>query len=295
LLTLVLVGGSGCWRIPFLKTKEGTGLPPMVVERFAREASALGAPGAPSLASVTRTMASAVDTLPSVARVAALSSQIRAQAEAMARQPSIDADLARPALDGALLALRRATPRVSQEVRDQAIASAQRALDQLAPREPASVARAYRAVAEAMLRVTGGPATATDLDALVARFAAAELDDSRGLGAEVVVALLEAAQALARPSARAGVEAPRRRVARLAAAAPLDYAGELKEALAKVVASLDESDLPSGSRGLIDEAHRAVEAIRIDRPFDLQRAIAQDAIRLLADAIVVAQRSASRP
>jgi hypothetical protein len=133
-----------------------------------------------------------------------------------------------------------------------------------------------------------------DLDALIARFAAAELDDARGLGAEVVVKLLESAHALTRPGDQPQLEALRRHTAQLAAAGPLDYAGELKQALARVVASLDQSDLSSGSRGLLDEAHRAIEAIRIDRPFDLQRAIAQDAVRILADAIVVARPAASR-
>jgi hypothetical protein len=297
-LPLLVLGCTGCFRIPFVKTKEGRPLPPLIIERFAREAATLGALEPMPLAAVTRTMASAVDTLPAVAGGEELSRRIRARAETMAHRPEDAAALARPALDDALTALRRSTSRVSGRVRDEALASAERAIAELGPKEPLNVAGAYVAVAGAMVHVTGGQVSASpamDVDALVARLAAAELDDAGRIGAEVVHALSGAARALARPDASTKGDALDKPAARLSKSPALDFAPLLKQSLSKVAATLDGSRLPPASRRLLQQARRAVEAIRIDRPFDLQRAIVQDAVRLLADALTVAGSTPSAP
>jgi hypothetical protein len=54
-----------------------------------------------------------------------------------------------------------------------------------------------------------------------------------------------------------------------------------------VVGSLDRAAAAPAERRLVDEARAAVDAIRDDRPLALQQAAAQEALRLVTDAITV--------
>src|SRR5262249_42251120 len=78
---------------------------------------------------------------------------------------------------------------------------------------------------------------------------------------------------------------------RLARAAPLEYAPALRDALERVVDALGRLRVSAPAfAALLSQAHDAVQRIARDRPFELQRPAAQDALRLIADALTVASR-----
>jgi hypothetical protein len=143
-----------------------------------------------------------------------------------------------------------------------------------------------------MVVVTGGPAgpaRGSELSQLVARFAVEEPDDARRTGAQTIAAMGDALERLPRAPehARKTAHELRKRADRIAKAPPLDYSGQLKDALSLVVRALDRAVVSLAERHLVDEAWVAVEAIRADRPLELQQAAAGDALRLVTDAITV--------
>jgi hypothetical protein len=293
-LLALLFALAGC-RLPFLSGKPPKPLSPEVIARFSSQAHELGrAPGGPTLVQVTRTMASAVNALPAVPRGGELAQQIRVQAKALSERGD-DPAIARTALDAALTALQSCKPVGSEHERDEAAFAARQAVERVGPGEPAgTLEEAYRVLARGMLLVTGGRAAREgqrDLDALVSQLAVQEPEEARRTGAQAVVALADALGTLPSPPKHAGarVRDLRERADRLAAAPPLDYSRQLKDALGKTVDTLEQANLAPAARQLLAEARRATGEIRPDRPFDLQRAAAQDALRALADTITVAK------
>jgi hypothetical protein len=78
---------------------------------------------------------------------------------------------------------------------------------------------------------------------------------------------------------------------RLADAATLEYSAQLKEALTIAVdalAALERVPPSPALDSLRTEGRAAVGRINAERPFELQRPAAQDAVRLLTDALTVA-------
>ncbi len=279
----------GCVRIPFVHKYRDKARPPEAVQQFSDEAQALRRePDAPTLLVVTRAMSVAIESLPDVADAGQLAQKVRAQADAMQREPAETDLLARASLDAALEAVRRTKATVSKGDKDQAVEGARRAIEKIRPGQRAAVDLAYRQVARAMVVVTGGRAGAavgSELSQLVARFAVDEPDDARRTGAEAIAALGDTMHG------RIGDELGKR-ADRLAKAPPLEYAAQLKDALSLAVGALDRAAAPPAARRLIDEAEVAVDAIRPDRPLELQRPAVQEALRLVTDAITV---SVSRP
>ena len=110
-----------------------------------------------------------------------------------------------------------------------------------------------------MVVVTGGStgaATGSELSQLVARFAVEQPDDARRTGAQAIAAMGDALLRLplAPEHARRTAHELRKRAERLATAPPLDYAGQLKDALSLVVRSLVRAAAPPAERRLLDEA-----------------------------------------
>jgi hypothetical protein len=286
----------GCVRIPFVRKHRDKPLPPEAVRRFSDQAQALTqAPGAPGLPEVTRSMSFAIEALPDVVGGDQLAKEVRQQAKVMQQNPT-DAPV-RASLDAALEAVKRAKPDVSKPSRDQAVEVARQAIQNVDSGQPATVGIAYRDVARAMVVVTGGRPrvpTGNELSRLVARLAVDEPSDARRTGAQAIAALADALEQLPLKPKHAGRTAHelRKRAGQLAAASALDYAGQLKDALSLAVGALDRADAPPAVQRLLDEAQVAVDAIRPDRPLELQRPQAQEALRLVADAITV---SVNRP
>jgi hypothetical protein len=283
---------AGCV-IPFVHNRRELPRPPDAVQRFSSEAQALGsAPGAPALPEVTRSMGAAIEALPDVKDGDQLARAVRKQADAMKQRGPDQTDaLARASLDAALEAVRRARPSVPQGVKDTAVELARQAVGKVAPGQRATVDAAYLEVARAMVVVTGGGAAATgsELSQLVARFAVDQPDDARGTGAQAIAAIGDALLRLPHPPAHANRTARelRKRADRLATAPALEYAGQLKDALSLVVGAFERSSVPPAQRQLLDEAKVAVDAIRDDRPLDLQHATATLALKRVIDAIEV--------
>lgn len=291
----------GC--IPFQNGKPETPRTPAMVQRFADEASALGIPPSPPrLADLTRTLARAVESLPRGPTLHDFGQQIEAQANTLETQESVAAEVepVRRSLDTALQAvagLKR--PAGSEKDRQRAIDEARRAVDALGAASATSGSRApiesaYRAVAHAMLIVTGGQAAGAsgrELPALVAHMAVEESDQARRSGAQVVYAIAGALETLPSHSSKVQHFAGELRTlaSRLADASELDYSPLLKEALAIAVEALHAVEkVDAALVTLRTQARTAVERIATDRPFALQRAVAQDAVRLIADALAVA-------
>ncbi|MCU1281679.1 MAG: hypothetical protein JWM53_5225 [bacterium] len=293
---------AGC--LPFFGSKPEPPRMPAMVERFAAEASALGIePTPPSLPAVTRTLGHAVEALPWTAKAGELGSQIAAEAQAMEKDGAAkEVEHARRSLTLALQAadaVKKAPG--SQAERERALAAARQAVESLAVGSPADASQpavegAYRAVARALLAVCGGGGSAASdhpLGALVARFAVEDSDQARRTGAQLVFAMASAFDGLpARPSKIARLTAELRKHAqRLADAATLDYAAQLKEALTIAVDALavvERAQRFSALEALRAEGRTAVSRINAERPFELQRPAAQDAVRLLTDALTVA-------
>ena len=283
-----------CCVIPLVHNHREKSQTPDAVQRFSAQAQALArTPGAPALPDVTRAMSVAIEALPEVADGDRLASDVRRQADAMqGRGPGETDALARQSLQTALEAVRRTKPSVKPAEKDQAVEGARRAIEKIDPAERATVDAAYREVATAMVVVTGGAkgvATGSELPQLVARFAVEQPDDARRTGAQAIAAMSDALVRLPREPehARRTAHELRKRADKLATASPLQYAGQLKEALALVVGALGPIAAETAERHLLDQAQVAVEAIRVDRPLELQQGAAQDALRLVTDAMTV--------
>ena len=153
----------------------------------------------------------------------------------------------------------------------------------------------YAAMARALLLFSGAKPVLPDgasLRALVSRLSVENDDIARRTIAQILLAIADALSPL-------GVDSGdlRKRAERLTHAAPLDYASTLRDALEPAVAALRSyrSDTPAFA-ALASDAHVAVERIERDRPFELQRSAAQDALRLITDALTVAsERRSSVP
>jgi hypothetical protein len=281
----------GCL-LPFVHSHREPPHSPEAVQRFSSQAQALTrTPGAPDLPHVTRSMGDAIEALPDVKDGEQLAEQVRKQADAMPQQGPDETDaLARASLEAALEAVRRAKPAVPQRDKDQAIDVARHAIEKIEPGQRATVLLAYREVARAMVVVTGGRTlTGSELSQLVERFAVEEPDDARRTGAQAIAAIADELPGLPLPPehARHTARELRKRADRLAKAASLDYAGQIKEALSLVVGALDRGAMPPAERRLLDDAKVAVEGIRGDRPVDLQQAAVAEALRAISDALSV--------
>jgi hypothetical protein len=131
----------------------------------------------------------------------------------------------------------------------------------------------------------------TDLSGLVSELATEDAERARAIGGQVLYAMAGALEAL---PGHAGGKHPRElrdRAERLAGAAELDYSRQLVEALTIAVDALDEHTKKSADVALIGlrtQARSAIARIAADRPFSLQRAAVQDAVRLIADTLTVA-------
>ncbi len=284
---------SGCV-IPLVHNRPEKAHTPDAVQRFSAQAQALTrAPGAPSLPDVTRSMSVAIEALPDVQDGDRMAMEVRERAEAMRQRGPNEADaLARASLNAALEAVRRAKPKVPQADKDQAVEAARQAIQKIDPGQRATVDIAYREVASAMVVVTGGSkgaATGSELSQLVARFAVEQPDDARRTGAQAIAAMSHALLRLplAPEHTRRTARELQKRAEHLATASPLEYSGQLKDALSLAVRSLARAAAQPAERRLLDEAEVAVDAIRADRPLDLQQAAVQDALRLVTDAMTV--------
>lgn len=293
---------AGCF--PFVRGKPEPAHTPAMVQQFADETTALGiAPSPPRLADVTRTLARAVEALPRMRQAHELGRQIDAEAQAMETSGGADeAAHARRSLTLALQAIEGSNKAKDPTgERRRALDEAHHATDAIgatsgANQSRAAIENAYRAVGRAMLVVSGQPGVAargSDVAALVTRFAAQDGDQACRTGAQIVYAMGGAFDAL--PSAPAKVQRLaaelRSRANRLAQATALDYAAQLKEALAvaeDALAAIEKAQRLSALQTLRTQAHTAIAAISAERPFELQRPAVQDAFRLLADALTLA-------
>ena len=294
---------AGCF--PFFRGKPEPLHTPAMVERFAADTTALGIePAPPALPAVTRALGHAVEALPWTPRGPELGAQIAAEAQAMENAgPASEVEHARRSLTLALQAAdAMKQPGGSRAERERALGGARQAVEALAAAparsaaSSATVDNAYRAVARALLVVSGGggaAATGRQLGALVARFAVEDADQARRTGAQLLYAMAGAFDELTGRSSKVEHLAAELRASaqRLADAATLEYSAQLKEALTIAVAALaalDQAQRSPALSRLRDQARTAVGAIVAERPFALQRPAAQDAVRLLSDALTVA-------
>jgi hypothetical protein len=288
-LVLQLVGCV----IPFVHSHREKPQTPDAVKRFSSQAEALArAPGAPALPDVTRSMSAAIEALPEVKGGDQLALAVEKQAQVMTERPNETDALARASLNAALEAVRRSRPFVRQGDKDKAVEAARQAIEKIEPGRRAAIDIAYAEVARAMVVVTGGQAgaaNASELSRLVARFAVEEPADARRTGAQAIAAMGDELERLPHPPPhiRGTARELQKRADRLASAPALDYAGQLKDALSLVVRSLERGDMSPGERRLLVEARAAVDAIRDDRPLDLQHAAMGEALRLLTETLLV--------
>lgn len=274
---------AGC--LPFFGGKREPPRTPAAVQRFAAAAAALGIPpSSPPLSEATRLLAGAVESLPNAPGAGELGRQIDAHAQAMHGDAAADDAAARRSVELALQALEKMRkPAGGKRARKRALADVRR---------PAGVPDTYRVLADALVLFTGGPtvlASGVALPALVARFAVEDDAAARRTGAQAVHAI---ATELQRRGVRSGDLAGR--AERLARAAPLDYAPALRDALERAADALDRLDVRAPAfQTLRRQAREAVQRIARDRPFELQRPAVQDALRLIADALTAASRTAA--
>jgi hypothetical protein len=273
---------AGC--LPFLASKREPPRTPAAVQRFKSAAVALGVPPSPpSLRDATLLLGGAVAALPNAPAARDRGHDIDVAAQSMQGEPS-DADAGRRSIDLALQGLdSMKKPAGSKNDRARAVATVRKAV---------GVHDGYRALADALVLFTGGPsevASGAALSALVARFAVEDDDSARRTGAQAVHAI--AVELRARGVDPGDLE---NRADRVAKAAPLEYATALREALSAAADALGK--LPGRTPAfdaLRGEAHDAVQRLAKERPFELQRAAMQDALRLIADALTVASRTAA--
>jgi hypothetical protein len=279
---------AGC--LPFFGGKTPPPRTPEIVERFAAATGALGIPPSPPpRAEVTRLLGNAVQSLPRAHGARGLGQQIDAEAQAM-HGGAAELEPARRSLALALDAIDlMKKPAGSTKDREAALKEARLAV---AGATPATIDDAFRSVARALVLVTGGQGngpSGAELPALVARMALADSELARRTGGQAVYAIAGALSGLGRNAGEL-----RKRADRLANAAELDYAPLLKEALALAVDVLGKLDGKSPAfERLRAEARDAVERIATDRPFELQRPVVQDALRLIADALTIARSAAA--
>ncbi len=273
---------AGC--LPFFGGKGDPPRTPAAVQRFAAAAAGLDVPpSAPPLAEATRLLAGAVESLPNAPGARDHGREIEAQSRAMHGDAG-DETPARRSVELALQGLEEMRkPAGAKDARERAVADVHRA---------AGITATYRALADALVLFTGGPselAAGGALPALVARFAVEDDEAARRTGAQAVRALAAALRARGVDPGDLAVRGDR-----LASAAPLEYAPALRDALDRAVAALDRlhAAAPAFER-LRVEARAAVQRIARDRPFELQRPAAQDALRLIVDALTVAPRTAA--
>jgi hypothetical protein len=299
-LPFAVLALTSCLRLPFVNNKPGPSYAPTVVDRFAAQARALGAaPGGASLPEVLGTLADAVESLPGVTRAPELAARIRVQAKATeGLGAGAAAARTRPALAAAMEALDATRSTAKKSERERALAAARAKVAASSDGSPAAVAAALDELARAMIVLTSGrPAPEFDasLGALVRRMATEEPDEARRTGAIVILALSRELRALPQPPRKVqglarGLD---KRADRVSTAEPLDYAERLREALEAAVSALAAAPLSPAAARLLDEARRSVAAIRPDRPFELQRAVVQDGLRCLADAMALAAAPAT--
>jgi hypothetical protein len=274
--SLVLL--SGC--LPFFGSKGAPQRTPLAVERFAAAASELGLPPSPPpIDEATRMLADAVESLRNAPGAHERAQEINAQAQAMHAGGADHAEHARHSLELALGALQQMKkPAGSKKERERALNAVRNAV---------GVADGYRALARAMVLFSGGrdglPAGAT-LRALVARLSVEDDDIARRTIAEIVRAIADELRALRLDAGNLD-----ERAEKLTGAAPLEYAPALRDALDRAVTALRKykAGTPAFAT-LAAEAHDAVQRITRDRPFELQRAATQDALRLISDTLTVA-------
>jgi hypothetical protein len=269
---------AGC--LPFFGSK---GEPPrtsLSIQRFATAADELGLPPSPlPLSDATSMLADAVESLPNSPGGHERAQKIAANAHAMHGVAAEDEPLARTSLALAVSVLQEMKkPAGSKKEREQALQAVEGAI---------GMHDRYRAVARAMVLFSGGvpgvPGGST-LRALVARLSVENDDIARRTIAEALVAMADQLQAL-----RLDPGDLRQRAAKLTGVPPLEYAPELRDALDRVVALLRRPppSAPAFATFAAD-AHDAVERVRRDRPFELQRAATQDALRLITCALTIA-------
>ncbi|HEY7957338.1 MAG TPA: hypothetical protein VII38_18655 [Polyangia bacterium] len=286
---------AGC--IPFWGSKPGPARAPSTVVRFADQAAALGlAPSEPTLPEVTRALGRAVDALP--ANTQGAGAQIAREAQGMEKEGGqSEFEHARRSLDLALVALGKVKrPAGSSAERRRAIGEAQQAIAAIGAdgAKPAEVGRAYRAVGEALLLVTGGSgqiATGRKLAPLVARFAVEEADAARRTGAQLLYAMADAFDALPGRSAKVERLATQLRAQAqgLSQAATLAYSSQLQAALSTAATALAALKKAGPALAILQaEARAAVGRVSAERPFELERPAVQDAVRLLTDGLTVA-------
>jgi hypothetical protein len=304
----LVVGSLAAGCLPFFHAKPEPPRPPAMVRRLVEQTNALGVPpSAPRLPALTHTLARAVEALPKTPAVHDSAQQIESEAGAMEHGgEGNEREPARRGLTAALLAVERMkNPAGGKGERERAMARAHRALEQLATAPPPAtdaIEEAYRAVAATLLVATGGHVVAggSDLSALIARFAVADAEEALRSAPQVVYAMAGKLDAIPDHPGKVTRSAAelRKRAERLADAATLEQAAQLKEALRIALNALDavehakrEADL----QRLRKEAHAAFERISAERPLELQRAAVQDAFRTVADLLAVAGSGEARP
>jgi hypothetical protein len=266
-----------------------------MVQRFAAEASQLDRPpSSPRLSDVTHVLARAVESLPHSPPARQLAQQIEAEARAMegdtasVEHAKKSATLALQAVEGMV------TPSGSKSERQRVLDQAHEAVSNLGAGAAtgawrAAVDEAYLGVARAMLIATGGGAMPDrDLPGLVARLSIEDTDEARLTGAQILYAMAGAFEALQHTG---HTDDLRKQADELASAEPLDYSPRLKAALGIAVEALRSVEKRAPRPVLASlraQAQAAVERISPQRPFALQRAAVQDAMRIIADALTVA-------
>jgi hypothetical protein len=311
-LTPFLVGTlAGCF--PFFRGTPEPPRTPEVVQRFANETESLGiAPAPPRLVDITYTLARAVEALPAAPGAIELGRKIEIEAKMMDVNGS-DSQLpigqAHRSLTFALQAIdKMKRPAGSKSERKRSIEAARRAVGALDTMSQTGDVRttvedAYRALAHAMLVVTGGSRRGSHggpLAALVARFAVEDVDQARRTGAQALYAIAAALEEVTDSGkAKRFAGELRDRAERLTGAAALAYAGQFKDALGIVSEALsawEEAKRLASLEVLQRQVRPAIDRIDADRPFELQRAVVQDALRLIADLFTVAsaRRSTSK-
>src|SRR5204863_5137563 len=135
-------------------------------------------------------------------------------------------------------------------------------------------------------------ASAGELQILATRFATEEAEQARITGAQALQALASAIEALPQPTKERSeaIQDLRSRADALPGASSLSYSRRIREALESAVSGLANAGVAGVPIALVAEARRAVGRIDIERPFELQRAAVQDALRVLVDAVTIAQQ-----
>jgi hypothetical protein len=241
-------------------------------------------PSPPQLPEVTQLLADAVESLPRARSAHEQALQIASQAKAMRGEGIDEAPHARASIDLTITALQQMKkPSGSKKDRERALQ---------AVRSAVGVHDAYRALARALVLHSGGQpglAEGATLRALVARLSVENDDTARRTAAQALFAVADALRALRIDPGDLG-----KRAEKLTTTAPLDYAPALRDALERAVTALRRYKTSEPAfAALASDANDAVQRFQRDRPFELQRSVAQDALRLIGDALTVASPKAT--